>query len=323
MIFEEYLEEHFAEDWDTDWPESPVLEDGLEYVMGSGGKRLRPLLCLKLCEALEGDLDQASVFSRAIEVYHNFTLVHDDIIDKDIMRRGEDAVWIAYGLSQGIDIGDALHAQAYTYLIDNADLFDPGTFQELLAVLNQADRSVLDGQSLDFSFRSRDDISEEAYMAMVEKKTGALLAAALKGAGVIAEVDETTMERIERFGRQIGPAFQIRDDIIDIVGEKGRTRGNDIREGKRSLIVVKALDRLSADDGDELRTILDREKEDTTDEDVVRAIELFEKTDAISEANSVAEERVDEALTVLDTLSESFDMGDVREITTFITERKF
>lgn len=323
MLFDDYLDEHFPEEWDTDWPESTVLQDGLDYTMATGGKRLRPLLCLKLCGALGGDREQAVVFARAIELFHNFTLVHDDIMDKDVLRRGEEAVWMKYGLSQGILVGDVLHAQAYRYLIDNQDAFPDDVSAALLQLLSDTDRTVADGQSMDIAFRDERSVSEDEYMTMVRKKTGALLAAALQGAGIIADVDDDTMDRIEAVGNALGPAFQIRDDVIDIVGEKGRTTGNDVREGKCSLIAVKALQELPADERAELVQILDREKEATTDADVDRAIELFHSVDAVDAANRVAEDLVDDAMDELDALSDEYDVEDVREVAAFVVERKF
>lgn len=306
-----------------DWPGSPVLRDGMDYVLRSGGKRLRPLLCLKMCDALGGNRSQARVFARAIETYHNFTLVHDDILDGDRMRRETEAAWVQYGLPQGIDIGDALHAQAYTYLIENRELFGADVFSRLLAVLNEADRLVMDGQSLDLAFRHREKVTVDEYMNMVEKKTGALLSAALQGAGIIADVDASAMTQIEQVGRDIGPAFQIRDDVLDVRGGKGRGRGNDIREGKYSLMVVEALQNTSKEDRGKLVNILAKEREETTDEDVEWVITLFERLGAVEQANTVARERIQHAVRILEDLSDSYAVNDLLEITTFLVERKF
>lgn len=323
MKFEAYIKEHFPDDWDTEWAESEPLQNGMEYALTSGGKRIRPLLCLKLCECLGGDMEQATVFARAIEAYHNFTLVHDDILDKDTHRRGQEAVWEKYGIEQGIDIGDGLHALAYKYLVNNREMFDAKEFSSLISVLNEADRAVMDGQSFDLAFRDRDDLTEEEYLCMARKKTGVLLAAALEGAAIIAEADETVKEQVDIFGTKIGPAFQIRDDVIDLVGKKGRDMpGNDVKEGKRSLIVIYALERLESEERAELLQVLDKEKEETTTDDVGRAIELFKSVDAIDDANSMAEKLAAEANAALEEI-EGYDVSEVQEIADFLVERKF
>lgn len=324
MKFKKYIAENFPDDWNTEWIESEVLSEGVDYALTSGGKRVRPLLCLKLCGAFNGDMKQSKTFARSIETFHNYTLVHDDIQDGDSHRRDKEAVWNKYGRMQGITIGDSLHSISYHYLLKNSDSFDDSKLIRLLKVLNDADRRIGDGQAMDISFRDRRDISEEEYLEMVQKKTGELLTAALKGASIIAEVDGDARDSVEEFGNKIGPAFQIRDDVIDLVGNKGReSNGQDIGEGKRSLVVVKALNKLDDGEIDELFWILDKPKEETTQEDTERAIELFRSVNAIEEANQVAEQLIEEGLNELDKINDDYDVSDIREITEFLVERKF
>lgn len=322
MKFEEYIEKNFPDDWETDWAGSELLEEGMSYSLTSGGKRVRPLLCLKLCDALGGDIDQAKVFGRATEVFHNYTLVHDDILDDDTHRRDQESVWRKCGRDQAIVVGDGLSALSYRYLAQNRDMFEDGKLLDLFQILNKVDLEVNDGQSIDVSFRERKEISEEEYMEMTRKKTSSLLKAALEGAAVIADADEATKRNIEKFGEKIGPAFQIRDDVIDLVGNKGReSHGQDIGEGKRSLVVVKALNRLDEGERQELLTILDKSKENTSSQEVDRSIELFKSVDAIEDANKVAEDLANEAIEQLDQVK--YDVSDVREIAEFLVERKF
>lgn len=321
--FSEYLEEEFPEDWDFDWPEAESLGEGMEYVFSTGGKRLRPFLCLKMCEAIGGEVEEAKVFARAIEIFHNFTLVHDDIMDGDSERRNQETVWKRYGEAEAINIGNALHVSSYDYLVSNSGVFEQDTFNLLLELFSSTAREVIDGQSMDLEFRDRDDIEESEYLTMVQKKTGALISAALKGGAIVAGADHFTLEEVDAYARAIGPAFQIRDDVIDIVGEKGRDRGNDIREGKRSLIVVKALQRLEEDEKDELLEILDAPREENSDEDVERAVELFESVDAVKDANRVADELANDAKEILGDLEERHRIDDIEAVTDFLVDRKF
>lgn len=320
--FQEYIEQEFSQDWSASWMDSEILASGARYMHGTGGKRLRPLMCLKICEALDGGLEKARVFAEAIEIFHNFTLVHDDIMDGDTERRNQETVWKKFGSAQAINIGNGLHSMSFAKLVDNREMLGQ-YFGDLIELFAFTDAEVIDGQSLDLEFRDREEISEEEYLRMVQKKTGALLSAALKGGAIVADADHFTMEEVDAYARAIGPAFQIRDDVIDIVGEKGRARGNDIREGKRSLIVVKALDRLEEHEKEELLEILDSPRDQTSERDVERAIKLFESVDAVRDADRVADQLAREAKEILDMIDESHDIGDIRDITDFLVDRKF
>lgn len=311
----------FPEDWDTDWVATASLRDGIAYTFQSGGKRVRPTLCLATCDALGGDTAAATVFAQAIEALHNYTLVHDDIMDGDTERRGQPAVWKQYGLDHGILIGDALHALGYRYLNNLTEHVDADTFQQLVELYTETSLELANGQSMEMELQQRDTVSEEEYMTMVEQKTGALLAAALDGACIIADADDPVREQITAFAERIGPAFQIRDDVIDLQPAKGRTPGSDIAEGKRSLIIVYALQRLADDDRDELLAILDADRDATTQDDIDRAISLCRSVDAIDDAQAQAETLVDEAKTALDGIDA--DVGQVEEIADFLVDRKF
>jgi len=322
MKFEDYLKEEFPDKWETEWTDSDILEEGMEYSLNSGGKRIRPLLCLKLCEELGGDLDQARTFARAVETFHNYTLVHDDIQDGDRYRRNQESVWQRFGEPQAISIGNGLNALSRRYLLENRELFEEEKLLELLQILNRADTILNEGQTMDIAFREKESISEEEYMEMARKKTGSLIKASLEGAVVIAEEDGATRRHVERFGERIGPAFQIRDDVIDLTGDKGRgSRGQDVREGKRSLVVVKALNRLEESRSRKLLDILDKSKEETSREEVETAIEFFRSVGAIEDANEVAEDLAEQAQEELEQVEREVD--EIVEISDFLVGRKF
>ncbi|MDY6761482.1 MAG: polyprenyl synthetase family protein [Candidatus Nanohaloarchaea archaeon] len=297
------------------------MRDGLEHAV-SGGKRLRTLLCLRTCNALNGDQMEAEVFAQAVESLHNATLVHDDIQDGDEFRRGKPSIWKQYGKPQAIGIGEALFAEGYRHILDHRDRFGTLKCLRLLEIYNEAQRTVIDGQAMDISFRNRMTVSEEEYMQMARKKTGALLTASLTGAAVIAQSDSDVVERLEQAGRFIGPAFQIRDDVIDIKENDSGRRGNDIREGKRSLIVVHAFQRLSKADKQALGDILDMPRDATTDAQVDRGIELMEQASAVEEAQKTAERLIDDAREHLrDVSADGFK--EVCDVVDFLVERTF
>ncbi|MFB6207719.1 MAG: polyprenyl synthetase family protein [Candidatus Nanohaloarchaea archaeon] len=323
MTGEEELEQDGIEDLfpeEAGWCDSPVLEEGVRYAR-EGGKRIRPLLCLRMTSSLGGDERKARVFARSIESMHNATLVQDDIQDGDEYRRGRESAWKRYGRDQAINIGEALFADGYRHLVVNRDMFEEGKWEELIRVFNQAHRTVIDGQAMDIAMRESSDVGEEEYFDMVKKKTGSLLGASLQAAVVISG-QQNLSEPVREISEDLGPAFQIRDDVIDLVGEKGRKKeGNDIREGKRSLVVVKALERL--ENGEELVKILDRKRDATTEEDVRKAIGMMESVDAIEDANREAEELAENAKAELEKIGESYPVEDVLEITDFLVERSF
>src|SRR5690606_14547938 len=224
------------------------LDDGMAYALGldpeggNSGKRIRPLLCLLVCRELSGDARPGLPFAAAIELMHNFCLVHDDIEDGDEVRRGRPAVWKQFGLPHAINIGDYLFTKVFEALL----LDSYSTPPERLVRLFELMRSTLDhthrGQALDMNAREgRIDVNH--YMNLVTEKTGHYLAAPLVAGAICSDAEADVIAALNTFGLMIGPMFQIRDDVIDLTHGKGRNSiGNDIREGKRSFLVAHALE---------------------------------------------------------------------------------
>lgn len=310
------------EDWLVEWSDSTELNRTMKYVFESGGKRIRPRMCLELCKQFGGSLEKTEIYAKSIETLHNYTLIHDDIHDGDTERRDQETVWKRFGKPVAIQAGDAMQATSYSYLIENSDKFEKEEFRALLEELNRADREVADGQIMDISFGERGSISREEYMEMVEKKTGALFEASLAGAAVISDRHELE-EPFRKYSRKMAAAFQIRDDLIDLEGGKGREDARDIAEGKRSLVVIEAFKQLSDDDARELRRILDTEREKTSEKQIDRALELIEKTEAMESSQKVAEEKISGALDVLDSVGNEGEVESLRDITEFMIDRKF
>ena len=275
------------------------LHDGVLYALGLDqedpllrGKRIRPALCLVVCETLGGDAEQAMPFALAIELMHNFFLVHDDIQDGDAYRRGRPSVWKRYGRNHAINIGDYLFTKVFSALLSARETdLGPEKQLALLAVLAEALEYTHVGQAQDMNARASRDIMIERYLEIVRNKTGVYLAAPLVGGAIVAGAGPETIEAIREMGRYAGPVFQIVDDTIDLTDGKGRERaGSDIREGKRSYLVAYTAERATATERDELFRILDLPRQETSDEALDWTRQLFATYGAVEAGRSLCRE---------------------------------
>jgi geranylgeranyl pyrophosphate synthase len=287
------------------------LHDAMDYALGADledpkkrGKRIRPLLCLLTAEALGADRARAMPFALAIELMHNFALVHDDIEDGDVMRRGRDAAWIKYGLAHAVNVGDYLLVQTTSALLDwGTPALDVPTRFRLLKLIDAALEHTHIGQALDINFRARREFSESDYLRIVREKTGYYLAAPIQGGAIVAGADEATLARIQEMAHLLGPLFQIIDDIIDLTDGKGReATGSDIREGKRSYLVAWTAGRASPAERDRMFDILDKPREATTRRDIDIISKLFDRHGAIDAGRRYCQELYAQSLRVLATL---------------------
>jgi geranylgeranyl diphosphate synthase type I len=234
----------------ADRPDIPLYQM-IRYHLGlegagsseSGGKRVRAAICLLSCEAAGARAEAAAPAAAAIELMHGFTLLHDDIADRDEVRRGRPTVWKRWGVGQAITAGDALFA-----LANMAAMQLEGVPSEVVASvlgeLNEATLAVCEGQQLDISYEGRPDISVDDYLLMVQRKTAALFAAACSIGARVAGAPEPKRGALAAFGREVGLGFQVRDDVLGIWGDPaqlGKPVGGDLRRNKRSLPVVHAL----------------------------------------------------------------------------------
>jgi geranylgeranyl diphosphate synthase type I len=212
------------------------------HLPSQGGKRMRPFLVVKACEAVGGSLDDAIPAAIAIELIHNFTLVHDDIMDNDVLRRGVPTVHKLWGVPVGILAGDLMFAEAFHVVLSAKN--DADRLRRAADTLAKATITLSEGQYLDMSFESRNDVSEAEYLEMIYKKTGALFQAGGELGGIMAGADEKKISLLGEFARNMGIAFQIFDDYLGMTSAEnvlGKSVGNDIREGKKTLIVIKAM----------------------------------------------------------------------------------
>jgi geranylgeranyl diphosphate synthase type I len=221
------------------------VDERLETIQAKSGKRLRPVLCLLACQAAGGDPGQALPAACAVELIHNFSLVHDDIQDGSHFRRGRRAVWDIWGTAHGINVGDGLFALARMALHRLADRGAPlARIQAATQVLDRACLSLCEGQFFDMTFEDRLDVDMDHYLGMIQRKTAALLAASTKLGAVLATDDQEMASYYYQFGEHLGMAFQIQDDILGAWGDEqvtGKSAANDIRDKKKTLPVVYVL----------------------------------------------------------------------------------
>lgn len=217
------------------------LYEPIHYILQIGGKRLRPVLTLLTCDLFNGNAKPAYDAALAIEIFHNFTLVHDDIMDSAPIRRGKETVHKKWNINTGILSGDAMMIVAYQCF----ENYEPIVFKKLLKLFSKTALEVCEGQQLDIDFETRDDVTIEEYLQMITYKTSVLVAAAMKMGAIIAEVGEVEAELIYDFGLNIGIAFQLQDDYLDTFGDAetfGKQIGRDILENKKTFLYLKALE---------------------------------------------------------------------------------
>jgi geranylgeranyl diphosphate synthase type I len=261
------------------------------------GKRLRPMLCILACEGCGGAVEQALPAAAAIELLHNFTLIHDDIEDQDHTRRDRPTVWSIWGAAQAINAGDTLFALAQLAMLRLVERDLPSvTVVQATRLFNETCVALTGGQYLDIGFESRDDVSVEDYLTMIEGKTAALVACSCEIGAVIAGASDGQRERLRAFGRHSGLAFQMLDDVLGIWGDSsltGKPVGADIARKKKTLPLLHGLARSA-----ELRGLMAGEM--LTTSDVRRATDLVEKAGSRAYALQLARAHHDEALTALE-----------------------
>ncbi|HTS00247.1 MAG TPA: polyprenyl synthetase family protein [Bacteroidota bacterium] len=226
---------------------SPRLREACRYALQGGGKRVRPALLVISCEAVGGGVAEALDAAAAIEIMHNFTLVHDDIMDNADARRGRPSVHRAWSVNDALLVGDVLVGASFEALLRTRG----NAGGALAGILTRGLLDVCEGQALDLEFETRTDVTVREYFRMIGKKTGALLAAAAELGGTLGGGSRPRVAALRRFGLLLGTAFQVQDDLLDVVGDPagfGKTIGGDILEGKRTYLLLTAAARTSGGD---------------------------------------------------------------------------
>ncbi len=274
------------------------LYEPIEYAMHQGGKRIRPLLALMAAELFSGDIEKAKPAAIAIEVLHNFTLLHDDIMDKSPLRRGMLTVYNKYDTNTAILSGDTMFAKAFTYLLKA----DKTQIHDLVEVFTNASIEVCEGQAMDMCFEERDDVRIEEYIEMIRLKTGVLLASALKLGAITALANKKDMDYIYDFGLNIGIAFQLQDDILDCwsnLEDFGKVTGTDIADNKKTFLYLKSLELAEKDDKEVLTKYFSSTNFDKKEkEDAIKAI--YHKLNLKSIAQKLMQEYNNKAMESLE-----------------------
>ena len=233
-----------------------TLYEPARYILSSGGKRLRPVLLLLTAKSFGVSLENAMPCALAVEVFHNFTLVHDDIMDHAATRRGRETVHKRWDEATAILSGDYLLALSYELLSQTAPQF----VAPVLRAYHKMVKMLCEGQAMDKAFETRRDVTLEEYFKMIERKTGALIQAAFEIGGIIGDASEQEMEYLLALGKHVGRAFQIQDDLLDLTADShkwGKKVGGDLIEGKKAYLLLKALSVASGKEKVFFQTIID------------------------------------------------------------------
>ena len=259
------------------YPKTPeLLYDPIAYIMGLKGKRMRPILLLMSHQLFDKDITKAISPALAIEVFHNFTLLHDDIMDNAPLRRGNSTVHEKWNNNVAILSGDTMVVQAYQLMAD----VDASIVKDVLSVFSKAATEVCEGQQWDMDFETQDDVSLSDYMRMIEYKTAVLLAASLQIGGITAGASKDNQNNLYHFGLNMGIAFQLKDDLLDAFGnldEFGKKIGGDIMANKKTFLYLKALQ--LADDKQKKRLVNYFKTQEQTEQKVMGVKAIFTDLD--------------------------------------------
>lgn len=271
---------------------------------GFRGKLIRPLLCLVSCEAVGGNAERALPLAAALELMHNFSLIHDDIEDHSPQRHGRDTVWRVWGVAQAVNAGDGMFALAHVTLHRlQATAVAATRVLAAARLLDQASLRLCEGQYRDLAFEQQTAVSSADYLDMVGGKTAALMAAAAASGALVGDAGDEAVAAFQQFGENLGFAFQIRDDILGIWGQAsatGKPTGEDIRARKKSFPVVYAFERASSDDRAALQAIYDQNALHA--EDVAKVLRILERTRARASSQRAAARYATRALRHLEGL---------------------
>lgn len=292
------------------------------------GKQLRPVLCLLAAEAVGADYRRALSGAAALELVHNFSLIHDDIMDRSDERHHRRTVWREWGEAQAIDAGDATLILAELALLRAAERgVSAGCVLQGVAVLNRACLRLAEGQHLDIGFEGKLDVTPEAYFAMIAGKTAALLAGSLELGALLGAEDAALARRYGEVGEKLGAAFQIQDDVLGIWGDSARTgkpSAGDIYQRKMTLPVIHALAVVGPGEARELAAIYAAGASSVREDQVARALAILDGAGAREHSTRIAEEATARALAQLEALSPAESAGrDLVEIAAFLLQRDF
>ena len=297
--YQEFIADYLESQYETKEPKN--LYEPIHYILGLGGKRMRPVLTLMSAEVFDADYKKALPAALAVEVFHNFSLIHDDIMDDAPLRRGNVTVHEKWDINTGILSGDAMLILAYQYF----EKYEPAIFRDLAKLFSKTALEVCEGQQWDVDFETRTDVSIPEYLKMIQYKTAVLVAAAMKMGAIIAETSEDNANLIYDFGLNLGLAFQLQDDYLDAFGNPetfGKQVGGDIIENKKTYLYLKALEFASNDQAKKLVDLFSIHPQDSSDK--IEAVkEIFVASGAAQETKNAIQEFTFKAFDTLQKIS--------------------
>ena len=301
--------------------EPKELYEPIDYTLRLGGKRIRPMLLLAANQMFNGDLQQVHHAAVGIETFHNFTLLHDDLMDKSPIRRGKPTVYRKWDENTAILSGDTMFALAWRYFLVQPH----ARLQEILNCFNETAILVCEGQQYDMNFEQRDNVTVPEYMMMIRLKTAVLLAGALKIGALYANSSEQDINHLYEFGIHLGLAFQLQDDLLDSFGdvaEFGKQTGQDIRDNKKTYLFLSALQTAPADLHDELLALFSSTPQNS-DEKVARVLQIYRQLGIPQTVEEAIAKEFRDAVQHLDAINvEEPQKRPLRELTTTLFGRK-
>jgi geranylgeranyl diphosphate synthase, type II len=285
-----------------DFPPYPAkLYEPISYILDLGGKRMRPALLLMACDLFEGDVEKAMAPALAIEVFHNFTLMHDDIMDKAPLRRGKTTVHERWNANTAILSGDVMLIEGYKLIMQVEDHL----LRTILTIFNETAVGVCEGQQLDMEFEMRDDVNISEYIEMIRLKTAVVLGGALKIGALVGGADMKNADLLLEFGENLGLAFQLQDDILDVYGDPekfGKQVGGDILSNKKTYLLIKALELANDEHKADLNNWLSLTQYDTN-EKVTAVTSIYNAVNVRQYAETEMHNYADKAFKALDELA--------------------
>ena len=316
----EQLTQKFAVHFDKrHFPAQPAsLYDPNEYFLKLGGKRIRPVLCLMGNELFEEIKEDAWHVGTAIELFHNFTLIHDDIMDKAPLRRSMETVHIKFGESTALLAGDVMLVKAY----DELNKISIEYLQSILNLFNRTAKEVCEGQQMDMDFEKMNTVSLDAYIKMIELKTSVALAASLQTGSMIGGAGERNQHLLYDFGKKLGIAFQVQDDYLDAYGDPqkfGKQVGGDILANKKTFLLIHALETTTGSQQKELHNLLNSDP----DNKIEKVLQIFHDCKVDKWALQLKNKYLDEALLHLEDIAVlSKRKQPLKELAQFLIKRE-
>jgi Geranylgeranyl pyrophosphate synthase len=298
------------------FPNEPAsLYDADEYFLSLGGKRIRPVMCLMGNELFDDISNDAWPVAAAIELFHNFTLIHDDIMDQAPLRRGKPTVHEKYSPSTALLAGDVMLVAAYDYL----NKVHKDYIHQIIALFNRTAREVCEGQQLDMDFEKKPQVHMDEYLKMISLKTSVLLAASLQMGAILGGAGQSNQQHLYEFGRNLGIAFQVQDDYLDAFGDPvkfGKQPGGDIRSNKKTFLMIKALEWEPAS--------LQKLMKENADDKVEKVLAIFKKCGVDQWAIELKEKYINTAFEHLEEMAVvSSRKQPLKQLAHFLVQREY